>query len=324
MDEITNIDDETLSELAYDIPQGRGKHRMESQSNKMRMNAVSWMLFVITSSNSSMYDKLLRLKSASDGELRRVLEFRVTRSDEVTKAESDAAFARLGNNYGLAGPVFIKYVLHNKEKVVEIIEQLRHRLDADMELDQSDRFYSVCLACAFAGAQIARDLGLHNIVISRIYKFATLAVRDIKTNVIQQATDTRHLAQETLMTYINENTNYTLVINSTRRGEIPAAPLNVGGFRGPVRMRYEPDTKELWIPTAALRDFFVSRQVDFRQAVADLTRSGMLKRGGVSTPKRLGAGALGSFESAGVRCYCIDGEAAGLDDPAHRPPATDS
>lgn len=316
MDEITNISDEDLSELAYDVPQGRGRHRMESQANKIRMNTVSWMMFVITSSNSSMYDKLLRLKSTSDGEIRRLLEFRITRPPTVTKQQSDEVFSALNSNYGVAGPVFIKYVLQNKEKVLAMLEKMRRKIDTDLGLDQSDRFYSITLACAFVGGIIARDLGLHALTVSRIYEYAMKSVRDIKQNVIRQVTDTRHVAQEALMTYINENLNGTLIINAPKKGEPPQAPLNIGGFRGPLRMRYEPDTRELWIPSNALRDYLVSRQIDFRQAIGELTRLNVLKNEGVPSVKRLGAGALGSFEAAGVRSYCINGAAMGIDNDA--------
>ena len=313
MDEITNISDEDLSELAYDIPQGRGKHRMEAQANKIRFNTVSWMMFVITSSNSSMYDKLLRLKSTSDGELRRLLEFRIARPKDISKQKSDEVFAALSRNYGVAGPVFVKYVLQNQAKVVDMLEDTKRKIDADLGLDQSDRFYSVCLACAFVGARIARDLGLHSIGISRVYEYAKASIRDIKGNVIRQVTNTKHVAQETLITYINENLHAAVIINPHKKGEPPSAPLNQGGFRGPLRMRFEPITKELWIPVAAVRDYFVSRQVDFRQAISELTRAGVLKNDGTPIVKRLGAGALGCFESAGVRCYCVNGEAMGLD-----------
>lgn len=316
MDEITNISDDDLSELAYDIPQGRGKHRMESQSNRIRFNTVSWMMFVITSSNSSMYDKLRRLKSTSDGEIRRLLEFRIARPSNVSKHESDEVFTALNNNYGLAGPVFIKYVLANQEKITARLEATKKKIDADLQLDQSDRFYSVCLACAFVGAQIASELGLHHIEIAPVYAYARRSLSDIKTHVIQEVTDAVHVAQEALMTYINENMHGALIINPHKKGELAPAPLNVGGFRGPLRMRFEPATKELWIPVNAIREYFVSRQIDVRQGINELAAAGILKNGGTPVSKRLGAGAIGSFESAALRCYCINGAAIGVDSAA--------
>ena len=311
MDEVTNLADEELSELIYDIPQGRGKHRMESQTNKLRVNVTSWMTFVIMSSNSSLYDKLSRLKSTSDGELRRLIELRILRPANVTKQESDAVFGALADNYGLAGPVFIQYVLKNREKVTDQLNKIKLKIDKDLNLDQSDRFYSIVMACAFTAASIARKLGIISIDISRVYQYALTVINAIRTDVIRPASDTDLAAQETLTTYINENLNNALVINGTKVDGAPQAPIREP--RGPLRLRYEPDTHELWIPSAAMRDYFVTRQVDFQHAIKGLTAAGILKNRGVSVTKRIGAGAVGGFESMGIRCYCINGEVVGID-----------
>jgi uncharacterized protein (DUF927 family) len=312
MDEVTNMTDDELSEMVYDIPQGRGKNRMESQTNKLRANVTSWMTFVIMSSNSSLYDKLAKHKSTSDGELRRLIELRITRPAEVSKQESDAVFGALSENFGLAGPVFMQYVLKNTDAVIAQLRKIQARIDADLNLDQSDRFYSIVLSCAFCAAAVTRKLGLHNIDISRVYQYALREIAAIRTNVVKPASNTDMAAEETLSTYINENVNNALVINGLKVNGLPNAASQ--SPRGPLRLRYEPDTKELWIPASALRDYFVSRQVDFLQAVKTLTGKGVFKNGGAASTKRIGAGAVGSFESMGIRCYCIDGAAVGVDD----------
>jgi uncharacterized protein (DUF927 family) len=310
MDEVTNITDADLSEMIYDIPQGRGKHRMESQSNRMRANTISWMTFVIMSSNSSLYDKLSNHKTTSDGELRRLIELRITRPENISKQESDAVFGKLSENYGMAGPVFMQYVLKNPEKVRALLNKIKKKIDLDMNLDQSDRFYSVILACAFAAATVAKQLKLHEIDIPRVYQYALVTIANIRNNIVKPASNTTMAAQETLTTYINENLNNALIVNA-KRGGVPQAPIREP--RGPLRIRYEPDTAELWIPAAALRDYFVSRQVDFQQAVKDLTGKGIFKNDGSATTKRIGSGAVGNFETLGVRCYCIDGASVGMD-----------
>ena len=314
MDEVTNYGDEELSELIYDIPQGRGKNRMESQTNKLRVNNTSWMTFVIMSSNSSLYDKLTRLKNTSDGELRRLIELRVNRPADISKQESDLIFGALAENYGVAGPVFIQYVMQNREKVIAQLKKIQARIDNDLTLTQADRFYSIVLACAFAGASISMKLGLHRIDISRVYSYALQVIGQIRTDIIAPAADNTLAAQETLTTYINENLNNALVINGTRIPGNLNAPMQ--SPRGPLRIRYEPDTRELWIPAAALKDYFVSRQVDFQQAIKELADRHILKNSGAAMTKRIGSGAIGSFDAMGIRCYCIDGVAVGLSEEA--------
>lgn len=311
MDEVTNYADDELSDLLYDIPQGKGKNRMESQTNKLRANNTSWATFVIMSSNSSLYDKLARHKSTSDGEMRRLIELRITRPVEVSKQESDKVFGILVENYGVAGPVFIQYVLKNKDKVIAQLKKIQQKIDADLNLDQSDRFYSTILACAFTAASIATKLGLISIDISRVYQYALTTMASIRQDVIQPVSNTEAAAEETLSMYINDNVNNALVVNGIRSA-MPQAPIREP--RGPLRIRYEPDTKELWIPATALRDHFVSRQVDFQQALKTLTARGFMKNGGAASTKRIGAGAVGGFEAMGMRCYCLDGTATGVAD----------
>lgn len=311
MDEVTNMTDEQLSNVLYDIPQGRGRHRMESQTNKIRANLASWQTFVIMSSNSSLYDKLLRYKSTSDGEIRRLLELRIVRPLDIPKAESDAIFRLLDENYGVAGPVFMQYVVSNVEKVQEQLKKAQIKIDKDLNLDQSDRFYSVILACAFVAGSIAKKLGLLNIDTGRVYTYALSTVAGIRSDIVKPAGDSDLTAQEALTTYVNDNLNNALIVNAARSIGIPQAPIREP--RGPLRIRYEPDTRELWIPSAALRDYFVSRQVDFQQAIKSLTSAGVLKNNGVAMTKRIGSGAVGNFETMGIRCYCIDGTRMGLD-----------
>lgn len=310
IDEVTGMTDEAVSELIYDVPEGRGRHRMESQSNKLRANTVSWSTIVMTSSNSSLYDKLNRLKNSPDGEMRRLIELRITRPDTVGKAESDAVFRKLSQNYGVAGPLFIQHVLRNMDATIETALRLRDKIDKALNMTQSDRFYSTVYAVAFAGAKIAKDIGLFAIDPDRVYDHALATIGNIRSEVLAPLTDVSAIAQETLMAYINENVNNVLVINSAKGSGPMAAPIQTP--RVALRLRYEPDTQELWIPASDLRKFFTSRQVDVVASMRDMGAKKILKNGGSSEVKRIGAGSMGNFSSGSVRCYCIDGAVLGV------------
>lgn len=311
MDEITNLTDEAASALIYDIPQGRGRHRMEAQSNKMRVNTVSWQTFAISSSNSSMYDKLLRLKSTADGEIRRVIELHITRPLSITKAESDAVFFALSQNYGVAGPKFIQYVMTHRAEVDELFQRFRARLDIELQLDQSDRFHAIGFALAMTAGYLSKKIGLHAINVQSVYDVAILNMHRIKTEVIEPVTNTALTASEALTEFINENLSNALVINNVRVNSMPNAPLHVP--RGPLRLRFEPDTKEVWIAASVLRDYFTDRQIDFKSALREFAGSGLLKNGGATVAKRLAAGALAGFESSSLRSYCFSAEHLGLE-----------
>jgi hypothetical protein len=80
-----------------------------------------------------------------------------------------------------------------------------------------------------------------------------------------------------------------------------------------LRLRYEPDTKELFITSAEFRAFFTKRQVDVRESLKHLAAAGIVKHDGKSDTKRIGAGAVGGMTGLNVRCYVFDGKAMGID-----------
>lgn len=314
VDEITNEEPKVISDMAYGSTAGRGKHRMESQSNKLRANHTTWCNFTITSGNASIVDLLQQFKNTADGELRRVLELSVPKYTGASKQEIDAVFGRLVSNYGVAGPVFIEYVLANTDKVRKLLEDMQLKIDRELGLDQADRFYSAMLACAFTGALIATRLGLHDIEIPHVYQYALKAVQENISSNRAETSDPLEMAKETLGAFINDNVNNALVAPYTPPGGVPERPALMP--KGTLRMRYDPVSRELAIPVAEFRKYFAARQVDVKESIHRLNQVHYLKHNGKSHPTRLGAGAVGGMSGIAVRCYVFDGDVIGIDETA--------
>jgi hypothetical protein len=259
-----------------------------------------------------MIDKLSQLKSTSDGELRRVLEIYVPPVLGVSKAESDELFSSLDHNYGHAGPIFMTEVLADPEKIVTALKSMQLTLDADLNLTQSDRFHSCLLACAFVGGLVSRQLGLHHINVERIYKYALGLVGKSRALTANAVGTPLTIAQETLTSYINENINGILVINSIGKGGIPSAPIR--DIRGNLlKIRYEPDTQNLYVVAADFKRYCQSKQVDVQRSLELFVEAGILRNDGAEKSKRIGAGAVSGVPSLPTRCFCFDGKAIGLE-----------
>jgi uncharacterized protein (DUF927 family) len=315
VDEITNEKAEILSDYAYGFTSGRGKHRMEAQTNKLRSNSTTWCNFTITSGNASVVDALQQHKSTADGELRRVLEVAVQTYTGHSKAEIDVVFGKLNDNYGVAGPIYIQYILENLPAVQDALYRMQAKIDKELGLDQTDRYYSCLLTCAFVGAKIAQSLLLHDIEIKRVYRAAVEFTQQARISTRNEVGDLLLVAQETLASFINENVNNALVINHpVKGGGMPSAPIQ--SPKGQLKMRYEPDTKELIVTVAEFRKHFSARQVDVKESLARMARAGIVKNEGKSTTVRIGAGAIGSLSGLAVRCYIFDGETIGIDQTA--------
>ena len=287
---------------------------MESQSNKLRVNNTTWCNITISSGNASVVDALQNLKSTADGELRRVLEVAFHKYTGATKAEIDETFGKLTANYGVAGPIYIQYIIDNHDHVMKLLADMQAKVDKALNLDQTDRFYSCILTCAFVGALIATKLGLINIDMKRIYQYALGVVRETIASNTANVGNPLTVAQETLGAFINENVNNAMVAAYTPKGGMPERPALTP--KGKLVMRYDPDTKTLAIPVSELRKYFTGRQVDVRDSLARLTTAGYLKHGGKSHPTRIGAGAVGGLSGIAVRCYIFDGDIIGIDETA--------
>jgi uncharacterized protein (DUF927 family) len=314
IDEISNDTPEMVSAMAYGVTDGRGKNRMNAQSNTLRQNTTTWCNITITSSNSSVIDMLMQNKNMSDGELRRVLQLDVPIYMGATKEEIDSVFSKLTTNYGVAGPIYIDYIIQNMDKVTQMLADMQKKVDREFKLDQRDRFYSCLLTVAFTGALIAQRLGLHDIDIKRIYQYMQVEIAQRKLVHSTDVSDPVAVARETLAQFIHANINNALVAPYTPAGGLPQRPAMMP--KGDLKMRYDPESHELAIPVSEFRKFFASRSVDVKRAVINLTKLNYMKHEGKSHPTRLGAGALGSMSGIAVRCYIFDGAAIGIESTA--------
>ena len=314
VDELTTASGEQLSALVYGSTSGRAPHRMEASSNKLRNNQTSWCSVTVTSSNAVMADALAAHRTAVEGELKRVIDLPITIPTHISKAESDALFSKLADNFGVAGPVFIQHVVANRDAVETALKDMQMRIDREAGFERNDRFYSAVCTLAIVAGLIGNKLGLFELDLKRIYKFAISSVRDIRDSNAAVVGNASSMATEMMAKFIGENIDHIVIIESSKKGE-PTAPLNTGKFRGPLKMRYEPDTDELLVLAADLREYFVSRRVDFKASIQEFLKMGALKpsaKGETSNVRRIAAGVVGSLTAPAARCYVFKGAMLGV------------
>jgi len=262
--------DEEVSALCYAITHGRGRNRMMSQSNAERRNTLCWYLIAITSGNKSLYDQLYNLKDFPEGELMRVMEFAVAKNDSFSKAESDAMFNPMYENYGVAGEIFIRYVIANLPEVQRLLANIQRKFDKAAGFTQRERFWSATAACALVSGIITKKLGLHDIDVSAVYKWAVETMSRMRVEVRSDGmTPLSRIGM-----FLNEKNNNMLIINSTvdKRSGLFETPVREP--RGELITRFEPDTKHLFISVKALREWCSENQVSYKALTDDLHSMG--------------------------------------------------
>lgn len=269
-DEMTNLPAEHKSSLVYDITEGRAKNRMTSQANTERVNSTSWCTGIITTTNRSLRDDLLSIKSMPDGELNRIvaLPFYQDSNDDPIKAR--AHFGRLYDNYGHAALPFLQYVLANLPQVVKFVNDLQAKLDRITGLSSSERYWSAIPALALAGGIISRNLGLHDIDHKPVMQYITKHIMASKTeNKILMLESSDFLGG-----FINRKFHEMLIINGGKDNRTGLEYGPIREPRGALTIRYEPDTKLLFVVAKEYRIECNKGKLNFDESLAMHIKSG--------------------------------------------------
>jgi hypothetical protein len=298
IDEMTNMEAKEFSELAYNMSQGRGKDRVKSHSNELRENLTSWRTISLCSSNASFAEKLSAFKNSPDGELMRLMEYKIDYSNAIDTALAKQMFDhQLMENYGHAGPIFAQYLVNNLEEVRATCLSIQAKIDRELKLTQRERFWSATTAANITGGLIAKSLGIIDWDMKAIYKWATSMVRVAKEETEAPPTD----AATVIGDYINRHIQNILVVNDIvdRRSKMPTLPSLEP--RGELLIRYEPDTKKMFLTSKAFRDDCVKHQVNVKETLKQLRDSGALLG---SELKRVSKGM--KVASTGVQSLVLD------------------
>lgn len=302
IDEITNMDPDELSELAYRISENRGKHRQYSHSNSLRRNQTKWETIVVSSGNNSLYDTLKQHRINLGGEMNRIIELNIDVKDALTQEEASHWYEHvLPNNYGLAGHIYAQYLADMEDDLKRETFETYQSYVKKFNFKRQHRFFRGVCAAVFTGARAAKALGLHNIDVDRVEAWAIQQLGDI-TAVMKESVEQDAL--QTLGQFINENKRNELIVN---HGEITAGGLAISEMPvkeplGRLVMRMERDTERLYIASAPLRSWCADHRAHFDAMILEMKAKGVLISS--SQFKALAAGTASPGVS--VRCIVID------------------
>lgn len=274
IDEITNTSPMEFSDLAYSISQGRGKDKMKSQTNEMRVNNTSWNNMTLCSSNASFYQKLGAAKSSPDGESMRLIEYKIEPSNILDMATAKEMFDhQLRENYGHAGEIYAQWLVNNLEDAKGLVRQIQARIDKEVQFTARERFWSAVCACNIAGGLIAKSLGLHDYDMKLVYKWLVKMLNDMREDVKPPA----DMPITILGDYINSHMMNALVVNGEvdARSGLNSAP--VLEPRNELMIRYEPDNKLLYIVAKSFKDYCVKFQINHKELLVKLKQLGLYK-----------------------------------------------
>ena len=274
MDELTNLHPTEVSNLAFGVTNGRGKNRLQAAANSERVNNTTWSLPCITSGNNSLHEVLQMEKADPEGELLRVLEVEVVRSDTMTKQQTDQIFSRdLMENYGHAGEVMMQYVLDNYDDCVEDLKMIQVDFDTTAGLEQPDRYYSALCATALWGGKVANDLGLIEVPVKPVFD---RMVKQLNRKVRASNESSLDRSSAFLGTFMLEHIQNQLIINQKAPNIEGMLTVPIETPRGPLAIRREPDVKRAYIISSVLKSWCAKKQISYSCMTDDLSKLGVL------------------------------------------------
>lgn len=293
IDEVKDKDPKELSNLIHSIAQGKGKIRMQASVNAEREQELSAAQISLWTSNESMIDKLFASKRNPTGEMARYMEYRIPRPHFLDKNPDwgSQTFDPFNTNYGWAGREYIKNLILLPDADKEaMINQWRERIGrSSFGRNVSYRFFENATAAIFAGLEFARDFGIVEYDLDRVFDtvmLQSIMVRDKTTK--EQAVDYEGLITE----YYNQNHRGILIFNGG---------ISTTEIYGPLKGRVELDTGMFYISTKHFNDFLTLEcKVSTAEMDEVLRKKGVLV--GVEEKKRLTTGwKHGTLN--GIRCY---------------------
>lgn len=267
IDEITNLSGLEFSDLAYSISQGRGKNKMKGQTNELRINNTKWQGITLCSANASFYEKLGTAKNTPDGESMRLLEYKIEPNSIIDVEFGKQMFDhQLRENYGHAGDIYAQWLVNNLEEAIALTRKIQARIDREVQFHQKERFWSGVAACNIAGGLIALNLGLHDYDMKAIYEWLKDMLGEMRLEIQPPNSTPITILGE----FVNAHINNALVVNGEVDARSNLQHLPMLEPRGELLIRYEPDTKELYISAKRFKDFCVEQQINYKTTLKEL------------------------------------------------------
>jgi hypothetical protein len=216
IDEITSKargDLEWAPTFIFDLTEGQGKERMESGSNKERVNNSTWKLTCTMTSNTHLTDYMSGArKHSSNGEMLRMLEW--TPNQALKWADEDReALKKIKTNYGVAGEAWVRWMVKNQDACAAMWKRMHERLKNEFEFVDDERYWhagctAILVAAMLTGPKYANLL---NVPVTGVLE----ALRELVKSARSTLRRSVRTAEDVLNAYTRDNYGSFVVLWKT-------------------------------------------------------------------------------------------------------------
>ena len=304
VDEVGDKKAESIALLVHKVSNGKAKIKMQGSVNAEREFELSASLINFMTANHPMYAKLVAWKKTPVGEAARLVEFEVKKIACLVGAGNlgREIFDSLKYNYGHAGTMYVQKLYEIGDgKVYEYVNKWLERFIIDFGDQPEQRFYQNLISVTFAGGQIAKEAGIIDVNLERVYNKVLHEMINIRDNVApKHTTDYPSILNE----YINLNIPNILVLEGDT---VKSAP------RNELAARFDIEEGILQVSVTHFKKYLAELQVsssNFEREMKQVYIGGDTKKPRLigSVRSRLNKGWKGSGGGGNVWCYHFNPE----------------
>jgi hypothetical protein len=289
LDELTNMDASMFSDLAYGVSNGQEKIRLTSKGGSVGFaNTIQWRLSPFVTGNRDFHGLLATTQANSQAEAVRLVQinvdtYPVVRLDEDPQREAEIAqqcVDAMKANAGCAGDAMVRYIVQNVPALTDEVRAMTLELAKHLP-DTKYRFYRAHAACTLTMCRVARDLGIVQFDLDRLFDFATSLLWELAENVTITNTVTMEDAFSRMMAELASRILVTHEFRDARHKNGPETPRN--RIHGSVAGRYVLGTTtareyagHIMLNQKEVRDWCMSNRTDYNAMVDQLERDGAL------------------------------------------------
>jgi hypothetical protein len=271
-DEIYNKDPETTRQFVELFTSGRDRMR-GAPDGTTRQVATTWRTIMTSNSNHDMLEGLDT--SGVDALGFRVLQLFCEALEDFDKEMAARLKRRLEDNCGIAGDVYIKYLINPDvlASVRKMLDQFHADIWKETGLSPAHRYRVAAVACILVAAVITRHLDILHFDIDRIRQYLLKELTDPTNAGVVTGVTTAESAMSRMADFLNAFQGEILTVpNKFMPGnKTPMVPLgNVP--RGRISGRYEIATRRLYIAYTPFREWCLRNQVSAREIVGHLRK----------------------------------------------------
>jgi Domain of unknown function (DUF927) len=224
IDEITSrsrADMEWAPTFIFDYAEGLGKERMESGSNKERINHSTWAATGTMTSNVQLLDYMAGARTfSSNGELMRMLEWNPTIELKWT-AEERSILKGLKQNYGVAGEAWVRWLTKHQDVAKAMLHKVEARLKEVMKFTDLERYWHAGCTTTVAAAILLGPKYAN--IIELPIEGIIAALKQVVDNARKKFTSNIRTAEDVLNSYTGNNYGGFIIIKANEEKRVLAS-----------------------------------------------------------------------------------------------------